>query len=72
MTDEDFETNPRGTMERLERLEEAIEWALGYTSFRPRENGEGAYWWRAELRKRAGISDFDYVASRRKGKSDAL
>jgi hypothetical protein len=35
-----------------------FEWLLGYTDFRQREQGEGAYWWRKELRKRideAGI-----------------
>jgi hypothetical protein len=33
-------------------------WLLGYTDFRQREPGEGAYWWRKELRQRmdaAGI-----------------
>jgi hypothetical protein len=35
-----------------------FEWLLGYTDFRQREQGEGAYWWRKELRNRideAGI-----------------
>ena len=35
-------------------LREAIAWALGESgNFPPREDGEGAYWWRTELRKRA-------------------
>lgn len=39
-----------------ERLREAIEWALGECGdFPPRQEGEGAYWWRAELRKRAAL-----------------
>jgi len=38
-------------------LEDAIKWALGEKSivgpfFRTREEGEGTYWWRKELRKR--------------------
>lgn len=37
------------------RLRSSIRWALGYTNFRPRNEGEGAYWWRSELRKRSGI-----------------
>lgn len=38
-----------------ERLREAISWALGETDFRPRKEGEGAYWWRKELRERAAL-----------------
>ena len=30
------------------RLREAIAWALGYTKFRQRGDGEGADWWRTE------------------------
>ena len=38
-------------------LEDTIKWALGETPvgglpFRPRQEGEGAYWWRNELRLR--------------------
>lgn len=41
----------------LTRLREAIFWALGVNGeFPPREDGDGPYWWRMELRKRAGIS----------------
>jgi hypothetical protein len=42
------------------RLKSAIRWALGYGNFkkpfRQRDEyaGEGAYWWRKELRRRAG------------------
>lgn len=41
--------------EEIERLRSAIEWALGMgkDGFRPRMEGEGAYWWRTELRRRA-------------------
>lgn len=41
--------------EEIERLRSAIEWALGMgrDGFRPRMDGEGAYWWRTELRRRA-------------------
>jgi hypothetical protein len=39
------------------RYRAAILWALGGegSDFRPRMEGEGAYWWRKELRKRAAI-----------------
>ena len=37
------------------RLKDAIRWALGYTNFPLRNKGEGAYWWRKELGKRAGM-----------------
>lgn len=40
--------------ERAERAEKAIAWALGESDeFPPREPGQGAYWWRTELRRRA-------------------
>ena len=39
-----------------DRLARAIVWALGYTDFRAREQGEGAYWWRTELRLRAKLT----------------
>lgn len=39
------------------RLELAIRWALGeMDDFPAREDGQGAYWWRKELRERAGLS----------------
>jgi hypothetical protein len=40
--------------QRVQALTEAIEWALGQRGdFRPRGDGEGAHWWRRELRARA-------------------
>ena len=42
---------------RIAELEGAVVWALGYTDFRERREGEGAYWWRKELRERAGMND---------------
>jgi len=42
--------------ETIARLESAIEWALGYTDFAPRAEGQGAYWWRKELRDRSGFT----------------
>ena len=40
-----------------ERLRETIFWACGVNgTFRLRADGEGLYWWRRELRERAGIS----------------
>jgi hypothetical protein len=39
------------------RMENAIRWALGETDdFPPREPGQGAFWWRTELRRRAGLT----------------
>lgn len=37
------------------KLMAAIRWALGETDFRPREPGEGPYYWRRELAARAGL-----------------
>lgn len=42
--------------DEMARLRGAIVWALGYTDFRAREEGEGAYWWRPELRRRAALT----------------
>ena len=42
--------------DEVARLRGAIVWALGYTDFRAREEGEGAYWWRPELRRRAALT----------------
>jgi hypothetical protein len=38
-----------------ENMADAIEWALGMgkDGFAPRQEGQGAYWWRTELRQRA-------------------
>lgn len=39
-----------------ERYRDAIEWALGANGdFPDREPGDGAYWWRSELQRRAGL-----------------
>ncbi len=38
------------------RLRGAILWALGETEeFKVREAGDGAYWWRTELRKKSAL-----------------
>ena len=54
------EEAPKSELETLrderDRLARAIVWALGYTDFRAREQGEGAYWWRTELRLRAKLT----------------
>lgn len=47
----------------IKRLKEAIVWALGYTDFRERQNGEGAYWWRKELREKSGMTHADCLAA---------
>jgi hypothetical protein len=42
--------------ERVKQLEDAIRWALGEgDDFPPCEEGQGKYWWRTELRRRAAI-----------------
>lgn len=41
----------------LKELREAIGWALGeIDDFPERQPGQGAYWWRSELRKRCGAA----------------
>ena len=40
--------------ERCKRLNDAIIWALGYTDFAERKDGQGKYWWRSGLRERCG------------------
>lgn len=47
--------------DRVAVLEAAIRWACGEgdSDFRQRKDGEGAYWWRKELRQRAALP---YVA----------
>jgi hypothetical protein len=45
-------------IERIGRLERAIRWAQGEVDdFPMRKDGQGAYWWRTELRKRAGMDE---------------
>ena len=42
--------------EEIDRLKDAVKWALGESGdFGPRPKGTGSYWWRNELRQRAGI-----------------
>lgn len=46
----------KAAQERISRLEEAVKWALGEGEHFPaRSPGEGAYWWRTELRNRAAL-----------------
>jgi hypothetical protein len=41
---------------RIQQLEGAIRWACGEVGeFSPRKEGQGAFWWRSELRRRAGM-----------------
>lgn len=43
------------------QLLKAIRWALGEDDeFRMREEGEGLFWWRKELRRRAGFPIYVY------------
>jgi len=40
----------------VKRFRHAIEWALGaYEDFKIRKEGDGPFWWRKELQKRAGL-----------------
>jgi hypothetical protein len=39
---------------KYDRLLDAVDWALGKTDFRERKIGEGSFWWRKELKERAG------------------
>lgn len=42
-------------VDHRDKLREAVEWALGEKGdFPPRGEGQGKYWWRKELRRRAG------------------
>ncbi len=41
---------------RIKELEAAVVWALGYTDFRGRQEGEDPYYWRKELRERSKIT----------------
>lgn len=47
----------KAAVRELRRLQMAVRWALGEVGdFPMRQEGQGAYWWRTELRKRAGLS----------------
>ena len=49
----DLELDYAGAHKRVAELESAILWALGeHGHFEQRKEGQGAYWWRTELRKR--------------------
>lgn len=53
----------RSQSEREQRLEKAIRWALGeLDDFPLRQPGEGAFWWRKELSKRAALEQPDNAA----------
>ena len=46
------------SLREVEKLRTAVLWALGQNgSFATRPDGAGAYWWREELRKRAGLEN---------------
>lgn len=48
----------RDRLDRLEKCEAALRWALGEIGdFPERRFGQPAYWWRTELRKRAALED---------------
>lgn len=42
--------------DEVARLRGVIVWALGYTDFRAREEGDPPYWWRTELVLRAKLT----------------
>jgi len=42
-------------LNEYQRMKNAIRWALGYTDFRARQEGDGPYYWRKELGKRARL-----------------
>jgi hypothetical protein len=51
----------QGDGERIKQLENAIRWALGeIDDFPERHHGDGPYWWRNELRRRAA-GDVPYM-----------
>ena len=44
-------------LREIRKLQMAVRWALGEVGdFPMRQEGQGAYWWRTELRRRAGMS----------------
>lgn len=48
---------PTQHCEGCERLEGAVRWALGESGhFEKRAKGDGPYWWRRELRRRAALT----------------
>jgi hypothetical protein len=50
-------TTAKSALREIRRLRRAVRWALGENgNFAQRPPGAGAYWWRAELRRRSGMS----------------
>jgi hypothetical protein len=50
-------TTAKSALQEIRRLRRAVKWALGENGdFEQRPEGAGAYWWRTELRRRAGMS----------------
>ena len=61
---------------RVAELEAAVRWALGEEGDFPlRGDGQGAYWWRTELRRRAALARFETMSlsvdATEKGAGDA-
>lgn len=61
---EDDIADARSDHEERGRFFDALCWALGMASegFAERQEGQGAYWWRTELRRRAWPDGFPYAA----------
>lgn len=56
----------RNALKEIRRLRRAVKWALGENGDFPiRQDGQGAYWWRTELRRRAGMSPNDQAQALR-------
>lgn len=52
----DIKRRFQASIDRANRLCDVIDWALGEAGEFPiRKRGEGVYWWRKELRRRAGL-----------------
>jgi hypothetical protein len=50
----------KAALKEIRRLRLAVRWALGeHGDFAQRQPGQGYYWWRTELRRRAGMSPND-------------
>jgi hypothetical protein len=54
--DDLLKLHPHEVVSLINRYRDALTWALGAGgSFPTRPVGKGAYWWRSELQKRAGL-----------------
>ena len=63
-------TTAKNALKEIRRLRRALKWALGESGdFAQRPIGAGAYWWRTELRRRAGMSPNTERTDRRGGGS---